>query len=205
MTHSTDRARIVGFAGSSRDDSFNKKLVRAALDSCASLGAETTLIDLRDYALPVYDGDLEAAEGLPENAARLKEVLTAHQGLIISAPEYNGSITALLKNSLDWASRSPEASPDLSPYQGKFAAIMAASPGPLGGLRGLRVVREVLTNLGVNVLADQVALRAAYKEFSDDGKLVEDSSQQQVDRLSSLLVETLQARIERVACGGKGI
>ncbi|MBW2291687.1 MAG: NAD(P)H-dependent oxidoreductase [Deltaproteobacteria bacterium] len=195
MTHGNDRARIVGFAGSARSDSFNKKLVRVALDACAALGAETTLVDLRDYALPVYDGDLEAAEGLPENAMRLKEILSAHQGFVISAPEYNGSITALLKNSLDWVSRSPEASPDLTPYQGKFAAIMAASPSPLGGLRGLRVVREVLTNIGVTVLADQVALRAAYSAFSEDGRLVEDSNQQHVVRLSKQLVEILQARV----------
>lgn len=195
MTNEGQRVRIVGFAGSARSDSFNKRLVRVALDACAALGAETTLVDLRDYELPVYDADLEAAEALPENAMRLKEILSAHQGFVISAPEYNGSITALLKNSLDWVSRSPEASPDLAPYQGKFAAVMAASPSPLGGLRGLRVVREVLTNLGVTVLADQVALRAAYSAFSEDGRLAEDSNQQHVVRLSKQLVEILQARV----------
>jgi len=194
MTGNGEPARIVGFAGSSRSESFNKKLVRIALDSCSALGAETTWVDLKDYLLPVYDGDLEAAEGLPENAARLKEIFSAHQGFVISAPEYNGSISALLKNTLDWVSRSPEASPDLAPYQGKFAAIMAASPSPLGGLRGLRVAREVLTNIGVTVVAEQVTVRAAYNAFSEDGQFVEDSNQHHVDRVCKQLVEILQTR-----------
>jgi NAD(P)H-dependent FMN reductase len=191
MPPGNDPVRIVGFAGSARSESFNKKLVRIALDACAALGAETTFVDLKEYTLPVYDGDLEAADGLPENAARLKEIFSAHQGFVIAAPEYNGSISSLLKNTLDWVSRSPEASPDLAPYRGKFAAIMAASPSPLGGLRGLRVARDVLTNLGITVLADQVTVRSAYNAYSEDGQFVEDSNQQHVDRLCKQLVEIL--------------
>lgn len=78
---------------------------------------------------------MEARDGLPPNAAALRQILLDHDALVVSSPEYNGCISALLKNTLDWISRSPAASPGLSPYQGKFAAIMATSPGPLGGLR----------------------------------------------------------------------
>lgn len=187
--------RVVGLAGSTRGDSLNAKLVAAALDACSGYGVETTLVDLRDYPLPIYDGDFEAREGLPESATRLRELLTANHGMIVASPEYNGSITALLKNTLDWVSRSPEASPDLRPYRGKFAAIMSASPGPLGGMRGLRVVREVLTNLGVNVLANQIALGKAFGEFTEEGALVQDSRRQQVDRVASELAEVLRARV----------
>lgn len=191
----SQQPRVVGFAGSAREASLNKKLVTAALAACAELGVETTQLDLREYPLPLYDGDLEAAEGLPENAARLREVLKANDGFIVAAPEYNGSITPLLKNTLDWVSRSPEASPDLSPYQGKFAVIAAASPGPLGGLRGLKVVRDLLTNLGVNVLANQVTLRSAHQEFSDDGSLAKAANQQKLAGLAAELAGILHARV----------
>lgn len=163
--------RILGLAGSARRDSFNKRLVRVALEGAAATGCETTFLDLRDHPLPLYDADLEAEHGLPEEAATLREIFSAHQGLLISAPEYNGSITPLLKNTLDWISRGPGQRPDLSPYRGKVAAVMAASPGPLGGLRGLSVVRTLLTTLGVTTLPGQITVRGAHEEFDAGGNL----------------------------------
>src|SRR6185295_2879266 len=97
--------KILAFAGSMRKDSFNKKLIRVAAEGARSAGAEVTLIDLKDFPLPVYDGDLEAAEGLPAGAKKLKELFLQNQGLLIASPEYNSSIPGTLKNAIDWVSR----------------------------------------------------------------------------------------------------
>jgi chromate reductase len=182
--------KILGLAGSARTGSFNKKLVQVALQGAESSGASCTYLDLREYPLPIYDGDTEASGGLPENAVRLREIFTSHEGLIISAPEYNGSIAPLLKNTLDWISRSPQAQPDLSPYRHKVAAIMAASPGPLGGLRGLGVVRSLLNNLGITVLSTQVTLRGAHEQFSSSGDLLQEDKRAGVADLGAELAET---------------
>src|SRR5262245_6276714 len=97
--------RILAFAGSLRADSFNRKLVKPAAEAARAAGADVTLIDLKDYPLPIFDQDLEKAEGLPANARKLKDLFLAHQGLLIVSPEYNSSITAVLKNTIDWVSR----------------------------------------------------------------------------------------------------
>ena len=188
--------RILGFAGSVRAESFNKKLVRIALRGAEEAGAKVTFVDLRDYPLPLYDGDEEAERGLPENAARLGDILRENDGLLIASPEYNGFLSPLFKNTIDWLSRSPEAQPDLSGYQNKVAAIMAASPGPLGGLRGLRSVRELLTNVGVTVLPNQITVRSAFKAFEDSGELKDEAQAERVEALGAELVSAT-ARLSR--------
>jgi NAD(P)H-dependent FMN reductase len=177
----------LAFAGSARRDSFNKKLIRVAAAGAEEAGVATTLVDLRDFPLPLYDGDLEAAEGLPPNAAKLKELFLSHQGLLIAAPEYNSSITPLLKNTIDWVSRSHDASPDLAPYRGKVAALMAASPGALGGLRGLVALRTILGNIGVTVIPDQIAIREAHAAFGDEGALSDPKQAARVRALGGAL------------------
>jgi NAD(P)H-dependent FMN reductase len=184
-------ARILAFAGSARAASFNKRLIKIAIRGADGAGARCTFIDLRDYALPLYDADLEAAEGLPDSAARLRDLFADHQGFLIASPEYKSSISPLLKNTIDWVSRSPEAGQDLSGFHGKLAAIMAASPGALGGLRGLVVLRSLLSNIGCTVLADQVAVRQAVKAFSDDGRLLDPKREAQVEGLGRQLAERL--------------
>ena len=99
--------RILAFAGSLRKDSYNKKLVQIAVQGARRAGAEVTYIDLKDYPLPIYDGDLEAATGIPENGQKLKKLFLDHDGLLLSAPEYNSSITAVLKNVIDWVFAAP--------------------------------------------------------------------------------------------------
>lgn len=163
--------RILAFAGSLRKDSFNKKLVRIAARAAEAAGAQVTLIDLRDYPLPVYDGDLEAEQGLPENVRTIKRLMIEHDGFLISAPEYNSSITAVLKNTIDWASRPEPGEVSLVAYRGKGAALMSASPGALGGLRGLVTVRSILGNIGLYVMPDQVAVPKANEAFAADGTL----------------------------------
>ena len=97
--------KILAFAGSTRKDSFNKKLVKITGEAARLAGAQVTYLDLRDLPMPLYDGDLEAEQGIPQNARKLKALMLSHDGLLISAPEYNSSISGVLKNAIDWASR----------------------------------------------------------------------------------------------------
>lgn len=152
------------------------------------------MIDLRDLPMPIYDGDLEAADGLPGNAVRLREHLAACDGLLIATPEYNGSIPPLLKNAIDWSTRHPEARPDLSGFQGKVAGLLAASPGPLGGMRSAAVVRQLLNNLGCTVLAEQLLLRKAFEAFDDAGRLKDESWQQRAEGLGAAVAGWLTGR-----------
>jgi len=156
----SDTPRILVFAGSARKDSVNKKLARMAADAVTAAGGEATYVDLADYAAPLYDGDLEASEGSPESMKQLRQLFLEHDGLLISSPEFNSSITPLMKNTIDWVSREGGKG-SLTPYQGKVAALLACSPGALGGLRGLVHLRAILGNLGVLVLPTQFAIGAA--------------------------------------------
>lgn len=184
--------RILAFAGSVRSESLNKKLVRVAAEGAREAGAEVTLLDLRDYPLPLYDGDLEEREGLPENVRRLKALFLEHRGLLISCPEYNSSITPLLKNTIDWVSRPEPGEGPLACFQDKVASLMSASPGALGGLRGLVHVRAILGNIRVLVLPDQVAVPKAQDAFAEDGSLREEKLRHSVGQLGRNLCEVLQ-------------
>jgi NAD(P)H-dependent FMN reductase len=181
--------QFLAIAGGARRASYNELLVKIAVRGAEAARVRCTLIDLRDYPLPIYDGDLEAEEGLPSNAAKLKDLFASHRDLLIASPEYNSSISPLLKNTIDWVSRSPEASADLSGFQGKMVGIMAASPGPLRGLRGLVVLRSLLGNIGCTALADQVSIRQAARAFAADGQLVGPKQQAGVEALGRILAE----------------
>ncbi len=158
--------KILAFSGSTRIDSLNRQALEHAVQGARDAGAEVTLIDLRDYSLPLYTADLENSHGQPEASVRLKALFKSHHGLLIASPEYNSSITPLLKNTLDWVSRPHGEESGLVPYQGKLAALVSASDGHLGGLRGLRHIREILTALQVLVLPKQMALAHADKELA---------------------------------------
>ena len=185
------KPRILAFAGSARRDSFNKKLLRIAIQGAEQSGAEVSLVDLRDFPLPLFDQDLEADEGPPAHAQQLKQLFLDHQGLLISAPEYNSSITPLLKNTIDWVSRSADGEGPLAAYQGKSAAIMSASPGGLGGLRGLVHLRAILSNIGVLVLPEQHAIAKAHEAFADDGSLQDERQQAKILGLGASLASVL--------------
>ncbi|MDZ4289627.1 MAG: NAD(P)H-dependent oxidoreductase [Prosthecobacter sp.] len=178
---STRPPKILAFAGSTRTESYNKKLIHIAADAARAAGAEVTLIDLRDYPLPLFDGDLEDAQGLPENAKKLKALFNSHDALLISAPEYNSSITGVLKNTIDWVSReATDDEPALRDFKGKVATLLSASPGALGGLRSLVHVRAILGNIGVIVLPTQVSVPKAHEAFDESGKLKEERVTKQV-------------------------
>ncbi len=162
---------ILAFAGSTRAASLNKLLVSEAAVLASAAGARVTQIDLADYPLPLYDGDLEEEQGLPDNARKLKIQMIEHHGFLIAAPEYNGGITAVLKNAIDWVSRPQPDEPPLIAFRGKSAALISASPGSTGGLRGLVVVRMILGNLGVLLVPEQKTIPRANEAFDDAGRL----------------------------------
>ncbi len=180
--------KILVFAGSARRDSLNKKLARVAADAARASGAEVTLIDLDDYQMPIYHGDLEEQSGLPENARRLKQLFLKHDALMLVSPENNASVSALMKNTLDWLSRQDGDQSGLVPYAGKVAALLAASPGGLGGLRGLVHLRQILQNFNVLVLSEQFALPRAHEAFADDGTLKDAKQLAAVSRLAQHLI-----------------
>lgn len=184
------KAKILAFAGSTREGSFNKKLAKVAADAARAAGAEVTLIDLRDFVMPLFDEDLETREGLPENARKLKTLFLQHEGLLISSPEYNSGMSGVLKNAIDWVSRSEAGEKPLAAFDKKIAALISASPGALGGLRGLAHLRSILGNIKVLVLPEQVAVPKANEAFQPDGSL-KDAKQQ-------VSIETLVKRLATV-------
>ncbi|HEX5054010.1 MAG TPA: NAD(P)H-dependent oxidoreductase, partial [Planctomycetota bacterium] len=157
---------ILVIPGSTRTDAFSKKLARAACGLVEQAGAAPTFADLRDYAMPLYDGDLEAEHGVPEAAVRLRVAVQQHDALLVVTPEYNASMPAVLKNTIDWLSRPYAPEPGVQPFKGKVGALLASSPGALGGLRALVHLRQVLQNLGVLVISEQFALAKAAGAFA---------------------------------------
>jgi NAD(P)H-dependent FMN reductase len=184
-------AKILAFAGSLRAGSFNKMLARLGVEACRAAGAETTYLDLRDYPLPVFDEDLEAAQGMPEAARRLKEQFLAHDGLLLSCPEYNSSITAALKNAIDWVSRKGPGPLQTWAFTGKVAALLSASPGALGGLRGLVTVRSILSNIDILVMPKVLAVPRAFEAFTAEGKLKDAKQQETLETICRALVATV--------------
>jgi len=180
--------KLIAFAGSLRKDSFNKKLARAAGAFARDAGAEVIDIDLADYPLPVFDEDLEK-QGTPQAVLDLKKHFIAADGFIIASPEYNSSVTAALKNTIDWLSRPGQDEPMLAAFAGKTATIMAASPGALGGLRGLVHLRAILSNIQVTVLPGQHAMGKAHEAFDAEGRLADDGAAKRVQGIVQQMVD----------------
>jgi NAD(P)H-dependent FMN reductase len=189
------KPRILAFAGSTRTGSLNKRLIRVAAEAARAAGAEVTLIDLRDYPLPPYDGDVEA-QGLPAAAVALKDLFKAHDGFLISAPEYNGGMSGMLKNTIDWVSRRGDDDSRLAAFSGKFAGLMAAAPGRLGAIRGLGQLRHVLTTVGVLVVPRQHGIHAADTAFDEDGRLKDPAQQAAIEAIAGRLVDLVRRHAE---------
>jgi NAD(P)H-dependent FMN reductase len=184
--------RVLAFAGSLRAASWNKKVLALAVAGARAAGGEVTVVDLKDHALPLYDGDLEERDGLPPAARRLKALFLEHQGLLIAAPEYNSSLTGVLKNTIDWVSRSAKGEAPLACFDGKVAALLSASPGALGGLRGLFDLRAILQNIRVMVMPAQVAVPKVHEAMGPDGRLADGKQQAAVEKLGADLVALLR-------------
>ena len=167
--------RLLFFAGSAREGSHNKKLARLGQKIAEANGIEAVFVDLSDYPMPVYHGDLEADEGVPERARAFKALLQEYDGVMIVTPEYNASVPPLLKNTLDWVSRVKDV-PDV--YKTRVFAISGASPGYYGGMRSLLTLRQILSvGLGALVIPQQMALPRATQAFEDDGSLKDENQQ----------------------------
>jgi len=159
--------KILCFAGSTRKESFNRRLANSAYNLVNELGGKGTLVELTDYSMPLYNGDDEQAHGLPDAAIALQSLMIQHDGLIIASPEYNGFFTPVLKNTIDWMSRPNVEAPDQAPvFKGKVGGLVATSGGALGGLRGLIPLRTLLSGIGVTIVSTQLAVPAANEKFN---------------------------------------
>lgn len=185
------KPNILAFSGSARKDSLNQRLIENAARAAEDAGANVRIINLRDFPMPIMNQDLEREQGQPENGTRLKALFVEHDGFLLASPEHNSSISTLLKNAIDWVSRKVGDEPPLVAYKGKTAAILSASPGRLGGLRGLVHVRSILSNLGVLVLPEQLAVGSAMSAFDENGRLINDGDIDRVKDITSRLVDVL--------------
>jgi len=181
---------LLALAGSTRAGSLNKKLLSVTAGAAEAAGARVTTVDLADLSMPLYDGDLEKSAGLPENAQSFKALMIEHDAMLIASPEYNGGMTAVLKNALDWASRRAGDEPPLAAYRGKIAGLIAASPGRLGGARSLIAIRQVLTSCGALVIPQQFALGQAAQAFDDSGALKDSEHEAAAAGVAHALIDT---------------
>jgi chromate reductase len=182
---------LVVLAGSLRTESYNKKLATLAANTARTAGADVTHVDLREFPMPIYDGDIEARDGIPETAKKLKGLFISHHGFLIASPEYNSSVSGVLKNTIDWLSRPAPGEGSLVAFNEKIAGIMSASPGALGGLRGLVHLRAILGNIGVWVVPDQVSIMSAQDAFNADGTLKDPKKSAGVEKVVKKVIDAI--------------
>jgi chromate reductase, NAD(P)H dehydrogenase (quinone) len=187
-----EKPKILAFAGSTRKESFNKKMLKYAVEGARIAGAEVTVIDLKDYPMPFYDGDLEKEQGRPENAKKLYEMMLEHQGLLIASPEYNSGISGVLKNTIDWISRPVPDMKPLAAFDRKVACLMSASTGGFGGMRGLMALRFILGNIKVMIIPETVSIPKAAEHFDEEGKLKEEKRIHSLNHLGERLTEVIK-------------
>ena len=189
--------RLLFFAGSAREGSYNKKLARLGRHVAEANGIEAVFVDLKDYPMPIYNGDLEAAEGPPERARAFNALLGEYEGVFIASPEYNASVTPLLKNTLDWVTRvRAKGESGLEVFQSRVFAIGGASPGNYGGMRSLLQLRQILAvGTGALVIPQQVAVPRAAGAFEEDGSLKDEAQQ----KLCTNVVEALAVAAKKFA------
>lgn len=160
--------KVLVFAGSLRADSYNKKLAKEAAETIRKFGYDVTYIDLKDYPLPFYDADVES-QGMPKNAKKLQDLMVASDWIVIASPEYNGSISGVLKNAIDWTSRSVDGSFTQEAFEGKHFMLMSASPGQRGGAHALVHLREIIEQLGGEVSEKPFSVPVAHAAFTKEG------------------------------------
>lgn len=187
MTH------LLAFSGSLRKQSFNQSLVKVAAQGAEKAGAKVTVIHLNDYLAPIFSEDYEAEHGAPDSVIALKKLMFASDGFLIASPEYNSGYSAALKNVIDWASRKADDETALQAFKGKTATLMAASPGGLGGIRGLVPLRMLLGNIGMFVHPNQHAISGVAKLVDETGELSDEATIKKLQSLGEQAVAFTQA------------
>lgn len=174
-------SKTIMLAMSLRKDSFNKKFIRNAFDILKASSEDVELISINDYPMPMYDGDEETTNGIPKSVLALGEKISSAKAIVISTPEYNGSIPGTFKNIIDWVSRIKP-----MPWTGKHVLLLGASPGALGAVRGLWHARVPLEVTGAHVYPEMFGLPKASEAFNQNGTLVD---QKNIERLTKLLAQ----------------
>ena len=181
--------KIVAFSGSLREGSFNQKLVTIAARGAEKAGGDVELFSLSEYPMPLFNEDDEKASGMPGPARAFKEKMIGADGVLIASPEYNGSLSGVLKNAIDWASRPEEGEKPLVAFRGKVVGLMSASPGGLGGIRGLLHLRPLLGNIMMHVLPDQHCVAGAGDAFDGSGNLKDAGATEKVEGIGAAVVD----------------
>lgn len=177
--------KVLAIAGSLRVGSFNKKLVQEGARIAKQKHADVTVVDLKDYPMALYDEDVEKSDGMPSKAKELRQLMVQSDVILIASPEYNGSLSAVLKNAIDWASRSETGGSSRDAFKGKQFVIMSASPGSGGGARGLAHLRTIIENIGGTVIPQQIVVANAYDAFDRDGRLKDPKTKAELDQAIS--------------------
>ncbi|MBS0629156.1 MAG: NAD(P)H-dependent oxidoreductase [Verrucomicrobia bacterium] len=174
--------KILAIAGSTRKNSYNQKLVNQAAEIARQKGATVTVINLKDYPVPFYDGDLEAESGMPENAKILRAKMIESDGVILSTPEYNGAISGVLKNMIDWLSRAEKGGFSLDAFKDKPFALMSASVGKRGGQSALDNLTYIIEHIDGKVVPTKVALANAHSAFDEEGRLKDAAKMKELEK-----------------------
>lgn len=192
-----EKAKLLAISGSARADSSNKKLLLLLAKAATEAGATVTTIDLADYSMPIYDGDIESKQGIPEKARELQKLIANHDGLLIASPEYNGLPSPLLKNAIDWATRpiNGNSNSGIKIFEGKTAAIVSASPSQFGGIRGLPITAQLLSNIGLLVIPERVVMPDSYRGFNDQGELMDKSISDAIKKEGKAIAKITNALI----------
>ncbi len=177
--------RVLAFAASARRESLNRKFLALAVRAAREAGGEVTLLDLNDFSLPLYHGDLEDSQGLPADAVRLVRLVREHHALLVASPEYNSMVTPLLKNTVDWCTRA-----ETNPFEGKVVAVLSASPGMYGGVRSLQMAQQLFLKLGCHVVPGQCVLPHADRAFDPQGNPADPRTPKAASALAEALVLT---------------
>ena len=185
--------KILVIPGSLRTGSLNARLAAVAAHELAQAGAEVTRISLIDFPLPIYDGDLQAKSGVPKHAVNLKRMMSVHHGVLIVTPEYNSSVPALVKNTIDWVSRVQDAHETRGQvFRERVFAIASASGGRLGGARALAALRLILSACHASVIPNQFALSFADEAYDEMDQLKNSTDADALKALVRQLIDISQ-------------
>jgi chromate reductase len=185
--------KILAFAGSFREKSYNKRILAIAVEGARKRGSQVDVVDLRNYEMPVFCPDEIEQNGFHPAALKFQELLSQYQGLLIATPEYNASVPGGMKNIFDWVSRKSEKFGVTEVFKGKFAAMITASPGSFGGIRCLAHLRQVLSIMGVTVLPSEIAVTFVAEKFDGDSFEINDErTKSLLEGLGNALADTLE-------------